>query len=264
MMFGLDIAQPLQAYLALAIVAVMFVLFLTETYAPVVVAMSGAAVMILLGLLPIDEATKTLSNSAPWTIAFMFMLTGALLRTGALRAVSSLAERHAEDHPARTVVLLFLLVVVGSAIMNNTPVVAVMIPIFIQLSRRLGVSPSRFLMPLSYFTVLGGMITLIGTSTNILVDGVVRERGLAPFSIFEIAPLGLAVTAVGALFMALFARHLVPERQSMGVLLGGQRKVKFFTEVAVPEGSGLIGRKVTEIDIFRRDGVRLVDVLRGD
>ena len=263
-MLGLELAEGVQAWVALAIVAGMFGLFLSEKVAPEVVAMSGAALMMVLGLLPLDEATKTLSNSAPWTIAFMFMIMGALLRTGALQAISSIAERHAEDHPARTVVLLYLVVVVGSAFMNNTPVVAVMIPIFIQVAKRLGAPPSRYLMPLSYFTILGGMITLIGTSTNILVDGVVQKQGMKPFSIFEIAPVGLAVTLAGGLFMALFARRLVPDRQSMGVLLGDRRKVKFFTEVAVPEGSGLIGRRVTEIEIFRRDGVRLVDVLRGD
>jgi len=264
MMLGLELAEGVQAWVALGIVGGMFVLFLSEKIAPEVVAMAGAALMIVLGLLPIEDATKTLSNSAPWTIAFMFMLMGALLRTGALQAISSIAERHAEDRPARTVVLLYLVVVIGSAFMNNTPVVAVMIPIFIQVAKRLGASPSRYLMPLSYFTILGGMITLIGTSTNILVDGVVQKQGLEAFSIFEIAPVGLVVTLAGGTFMALFARRLVPDRQSMGVLLSDRRKVKFFTEVAVPESSGLIGRRVTEIEIFRRDGVRLVDVLRGD
>lgn len=263
-MLGLELAGNVQAWLALGIVAVMFVLFLSEKVAPEVVAMTGAAIMIVLGLLPIEDATKTLSNSAPWTIAFMFMITGALMRTGALQAISSIAENHAEQHPARTIVLLYLVVVVGSAFMNNTPVVAVMIPIFMQVAGRLGAPPSRYLMPLSYFTILGGMITLIGTSTNILVDGVVQKQGMEPFSIFEIAPVGIAVTVAGGIFMALFARHLVPDRQSMGVLLGDRRKVKFFTEVAVPEGSGLVGRRVTEVEIFRRDGVRLVDVLRGD
>lgn len=263
-MLGLELAGNVQAWLALGIVAVMFALFLSEKVAPEVVAMTGAAIMIVLGLLPIEDATKTLSNSAPWTIAFMFMIMGALMRTGALQAISSIAERHAEQHPARTIVLLYLVVVVGSAFMNNTPVVAVMIPIFMQVAGRLGTPPSRYLMPLSYFTILGGMITLIGTSTNILVDGVVQKQGMEAFSIFEIAPVGIAVTVAGGIFMALFARHLVPDRQSMGVLLGDRRKVKFFTEVAVPEGSGLVGRRVTEVEIFRRDGVRLVDVLRGD
>ncbi len=263
-MLGLEMLDAVQAWLALGIVAVMFALFLSEKFAPEVVAMSGAALMIVLGILPVDDAVKTLSNSAPWTIAFMFMLMGALLRTGALQAVTSLAERHVEDHPARTLTLLYMVVVVGSAFMNNTPVVAVMIPIFIQVAKRLGTAPSRYLMPLSHFTIMGGMITLIGTSTNILVDGVVQKQGLKPFSIFEIAPVGIAVTVAGGIFIALFARRLIPDRQSMGVLLGDRRKIKFFTEVAVPEGSGLIGRRVTEIEIFRRDGVRLVDVLRGD
>ena len=263
-MLPFEFLDTVQAWLALGIVAVMFALFLSEKFAPEVVAMAGAALMLVLGILPIEEATKTLSNSAPWTIAFMFMIMGALMRTGALQAITNIAERHVEDHPARTIVLLYLVVVVGSAFMNNTPVVAVMIPIFMQVAKKLGTSPSRFLMPLSYFTVLGGMITLIGTSTNILVDGVVQKQGMRPFSIFEIAPVGLAVTLVGAAFMAVFARRLVPERQSMGVLLGDRRKVKFFTEVAVPEESSLIGRRVTEVEIFKRDGVRLVDVLRGD
>ncbi|WP_284164260.1 SLC13 family permease [Frigidibacter sp. SD6-1] len=263
-MLPFEFLDTVQAWLALGIVAVMFALFLSEKFAPEVVAMAGAALMIVLGILPIEEATKTLSNSAPWTIAFMFMIMGALMRTGALQAITNIAERHVEDHPARTIVLLYLVVIVGSAFMNNTPVVAVMIPIFMQVAKKLGTSPSRFLMPLSYFTVMGGMITLIGTSTNILVDGVVQKQGMEAFSIFDVAPVGLAVTLVGAAFMAVFARRLVPERQSMGVLLGDRRKVKFFTEVAVPEESSLIGRRVMDVEIFKRDGVRLVDVLRGD
>ena len=264
LMIALPLSPDAEAVVALLIVAGMFVLFLKETIPTEVVAMAGAALMIVLGFLPLDEATKTLSNSAPWTIAFMFMIMGALMRTGALQAIGSLAESHAEDHPVRTLGLLFLVVILGSAFMNNTPVVAVMIPIFSGVAKRLGTPASRYLMPLSYATVLGGMLTLIGTSTNILVDGVVQKQGLEPFSIFDIAPVGLAVTVVGCAFMALLSRRLVPERQSMGGLLSDRRKVKFFTEVAVPEGSTLVGRPVTEIEIFRRDGVRLVDVLRGD
>ena len=263
-MLGFELAQTMQAWVALAIVGMMFVMFLRESLAPEVVAMGGAALMLLLGLLPIDAATKTLSNSAPWTIVFMFLIMGAMLRTGALETMSRIAESRVDTHPRATVALLFTFVVIASAFMNNTPVVAVMIPVFIQLASRLKVSASRFLMPLSHFTILGGMITLIGTSTNILVDGVVQKQGGAHFPIFEIAPVGIAVAAAGGLFMALFARRLVPERQSMGEFLSDRRKIKFFTEVAVPEDSSLIGRKVLEVELFRRDGVRVIDVLRGD
>jgi di/tricarboxylate transporter len=263
-MLGFEIPEAYQAYVALGIVAGMFALFLSEKLAPEIVAMAGAALMLVLGLLPIKDATETLSNSAPWTIAFMFMVMAALMRTGALQAITSLAEDHAEDHPRRTVILLYLCVVVGSAFMNNTPVVAVMIPIFMQVAKRLNMPPSRFLMPLSHFTILGGMITLIGTSTNILVDGVVQKQGLPHFSIFEIAPVGIAVTLAGGAFMALFSRKLVPDRDSMSSLLGDRSKMKFFTEVAVPDDSPLLGRAVDSIDIFKRGGARVVDVLRGD
>ena len=96
---------------------------------------------------------------------------------------------------------------------------------------RIGVAPSKLLIPLSYMTVLGGMITLIGTSTNILVDGVAAKEGLEHFSLFEIAPLGIAVMLAGGIFLALFGGRLLPDRQSMGVLLNDRRKMKFFTEI---------------------------------
>ncbi len=263
-MLDLPLSDTGRAILALAIVLWMFVMFLRERVPPEVVAMAGAAIMLVLGLVPYKVATEALSNSAPWTIAFMFLIMGALVRTGALEAMTSYAEAHISARPVTTVIFLFVLTMVASGVMNNTPVVAVMIPVFIQVARKLGVSPSRFLMPLSYFTVMGGMLTLIGTSTNILVDGVVRKDGMEPFSIFEILPLGLCVALVGSLFMALFAKYLVPERQSMSFLLGQRPKMKYFTEVAIPENSGLIGASVLGVDVFKREGVRVIDVLRGD
>ena len=113
-------------------------------------------------------------------------------------------------------------------------------------------------------TVLGGMITLIGTSTNILVDGVAVKEGMAHFSLFEIAPLGLAVTVVGGIYMALFANRLLPDRQSMATMLGDRKRMKYFTEVAIPEDSILVGKPVLEVQQFKRNGVRVIDVLRGD
>jgi di/tricarboxylate transporter len=263
-MIGLDLPPASQPLVAVAILAVMFVMFVRETYPVEVTAMGGAALMLVLGLLPIPDAVSVLANPAPWTIALMFLLMGGLVRTGAVEMVIGAAETHAGNRPRATVVVLMSFVACASAFMNNTPLVAVMIPVVMQIAIRMGTAPSKLLIPLSYMTVLGGMITLIGTSTNLLVDGVAAKEGLPHFSLFEIAPLGILVTLVGGIYLALFGNRLLPERDSMGALLGNRKKMKYFTEVAIPEGSVLIGQPVLSIPQFKRSGVRVIDVLRGD
>jgi len=263
-MLGLDLTQPEQATISLGILAIMFVMFVRETFPVEVTAMMGAAVMILLGIVPEKAALGVLSNNAPWTIALMFMVMGGLVRTGSVELLIGMAERHVGNRPKTTIAVLFGFVGVGSAVMNNTPLVAVMIPVVIQIAARIGSAPSKLLIPLSHMTVLGGMISLIGTSTNLLVDGSAHDAGLEHFGLFEIAPLGLAVTVAGAAYLALVGRFLLPDRQSMASLLGDRKRMKYFTEVAIPEDSVLVGKPVLEVQQFKRSGVRVIDVLRGD
>lgn len=263
-MIGLDLSQSNQAIIALLILLAMLVMFARETYPVEVVAVGGAVLMLVLGILPVKDVSGVLSNNAPWTIAAMFMIVGALVRTGALETVSQLAASNAARHPAWTLGVLGLGVTGVSAFVNNTPLVVVMMPIFMQLSRQLKLSPSKLMIPLSYFTIIGGTITLVGTSTNLVVDGVAQKAGLAPFGIFEMTPLGLVVAVAGLIYIGLFARRLLPNRASMTSLLTDRKGMKFFTEVAIPEGSNLIGKNPAEVDLFNRGGARVIDVLRGD
>ncbi len=253
-----------QSAAALGVVAVMFFLFVREVYPPEVTAIGGASVLLATGLLPYDDALLVLANPAPWTIAAMFIVMGALVRTGALAWFTQFAEAKADTSPKMAIAALMAFVVVASAFVNNTPVVVVMIPVFVQMARKLGFSASKILIPLSYGAILGGTLTLIGTSTNLLVDGAARAGGLEPFTIFELTPLAIILVAWGMLYLWLIAPRLLPDRQSMASLLSDKRSMKFFTEVAIPENSSLISQQATAIDLFKRDGVRLVDVIRGD
>lgn len=265
MLAYLDISDTTTALITLGVVLIMFGLFVRETYPTEVVALMGAALMLVLGVLPYADAQAVLSNSAPWTIAAMFIVMGALVRTGALDVLTRLAERYARSNPKGAVVGVLLSVMGASAIMNNTPVVVVMIPVVVQLSKTLGTKASKLLIPLSYAAIMGGSLTLLGTSTNLLVDGVARSGGMDGFGIFEILPVGLVVCAWGMTYLALFGRHLLPERESMAGMLGGDKsKKKFFTEAVIPPESNLIGREVLDVQLFKRPGVRLVDLVRGD
>lgn len=197
-----------RAVLGLVVLAGIFAAFLWERFPPSVVAVAGASTMLALGLLDEKAAYGVFSNSAPLTVGAMFILSGALIRTGVIDKVGNYVVSRAKRHPRLAVTEVFGGGLLLSGFINSTPFVVVMMPVCFRLAEALGVSPKKLLMPLSIIAVLGGCLTLVGTSTNLVVSGIAEQAGLEPFGMFSITPYGLAVAVAGGLGLLVMARFL--------------------------------------------------------
>lgn len=255
----IDLVADYEPYFALAVVFLLFAAFLSERFEPDVTAAGAAALFIVLGFVPTNEVLAAFSNPAPITIAAMFVISGALVRTGLLDAIANQVIAAASNRPIAGTAAFLIAALFASGMMNNTPVVIVLIPVAVGLAQSLGLPATRLLIPLSYVAVLGGTCTLIGTSTNLLVDGVSQASGLEPFSIFEITPVGLVAAATGGVALLLLGPVLLPDRKDLAGQ-GAENEATFLTEVRPREDYPSIGRPIHEIAALNRRGIEIVGI----
>lgn len=256
-----------QIFLAVLVVLVFFT-FVKEWLSAELVALSALLACIVSGILSVNpddsfNALKVFSHPAPITVACMFVLSAALERTGVIEALGNWFEKIAGHSPIRMLVMMMTIVAVLSGFVNNTPVVVVFMPIVLAICRKRDFTASKYLIPLSYAAIVGGTMTVIGTSTNLIATGIAQKEGLGSFSMFSITPLGAIFVATTFIYMLTVGRKLLPSRVTLATLIDNERSREFITHAFVKQGSDLDGTNFTETALAKMKRARVLEVLRG-
>mgnify|MGYP000229530876 CR=1 FL=1 len=253
--------SPTTITLLVALAAV--ILFVTEWLTVDLVAMLIILALVVTGVISAEEGLEGFSNGATLTVAFMFVLSAALLKTGALQLLAGRMAEGFRTAPKRATLKLMLLVAAVSAFINNTPVVAVFIPIVGRIATTARINPAKLLIPLSFASILGGMCTLIGTSTNILVSGIAEENGLPGFSVFTLAPIGLVLLVLGVLYLTYVGDKLLPDHEAEESLADQFALHDYLAEIVIPEDSQLATQRIMDSAFVRELDMDIIEVRRG-
>jgi di/tricarboxylate transporter len=251
----------LDAWITLAVVAVTLVLLAGERVAPALAVLAADVALMALGVLPAGEALAGFSNPAPFAVAALYVVARGVEKTGALQPI---LHGGLSDASSTRGALARLLVPVAaaSAFLNNTPIVAMVAPQVAAWAKRTGRAASRYLMPLSFAAILGGVLTAIGTSTTLVVSGLMQSHGMEPVGMFEITRLGLPVAVLGLAFLVLAAPRLLPVRSEAFEELREHAR-EFVVDMEVVAGGPLDGTEVGRGGLRSLEGVFLAEVRRA-
>ncbi len=250
--------------ITLLVFAGAILLFITGWLAPEVTGLLAAALLVTFKVLKPDEAVQGFGSPALITLMGLFAVSAGLFRSGGLDRLRALIGSDAVRSPKRMIALMVGVVAPLSAFVPNTPIVATLLPVLEGWCHRRGISPSKVLLPLSFATVLGGTISLLGTSTNLLASDVSRQLGYGSLELFSFTAIGIPIWLIGSTYVLFFSERMLPDRGLEGDdLLGTMAREGYFTEVLIPEESELIGQSLHNSRLQRRFDVDVLELHRG-
>jgi di/tricarboxylate transporter len=252
-----------EAWFTLGVVALGVMVLIREVFAPDLIFLGLLAILLVMGILSPEEALVGFSNPGMISVGALFVVAGALQNTGALGFVATRIFGRIENTPRRALLKMMLPIAAISAFLNNTPIVAMFMPVVIDWTRRNRVSPSRYLIPLSYATILGGVCTLIGTSTNLVANGLMIGYGMPSMSFFELGAVGVPCALVGLAFITLFSRRLLPNRKDLIESLEESRR-EYLVEMEVAPDCPLAGKQIEEAGLRHLPGLFLIRIERAE
>jgi len=253
-----------QIIATLSVILLAIVLFVTEKLSVDLIGLVIICALVITGVISPVEGIQGFSNTATITVAFMFVMSAALLKTGALQFVAYTLSDVFKKNFRLGLVLMMLLIAIISAFINNTPVVAVFIPVVIQIAKSTGKSPSQLLIPLSFASIFGGTCTYIGTSTNVLVSGIAQDFGYEGFSMFQLLPFGLILVLVGTLYMMLIGSRLLPKKRINEEDLEekfGMRE--YLTEIELQDNTDSIGKTIMQSPLVKDLKIDILEINRS-
>jgi len=251
--------------IVIGLLAMGFILFVTEIFSIDVTAMILLSILFLFGYLTPEQAISGFSNPAVLTIAFLFILSHALQKTGILEYLVIRINKIADRSRLLGRAVYLFTIGLASAVVNNTAIVAIFMPVTIRLAHKYKMSPSKMLIPLSYAAILGGTLTLVGTSTNLLVNSIyAADPTVEPMGMFEFTRYGVILMFIGLLYILFIAPKLLPSRTVTSSLTKSYHLGGYLTEMKIPEDSPLVGTTCFDRGINKHYDVMVLDILRDD
>ena len=249
--------------ITLLVFATSLVLFISGWLAPELTGLLAVALLVSFGVLDPQQAVKGFGSPALITLMGLFALSSGLFRSGGVDRLRAILGSESVRTPRRMILLLVAVVSPLSGFIPNTPIVATLLPVLENWCHRRGVSPSKVMLPMSFAVVIGGTITLLGTSTNLLASDVSRQLGYGSIDLFDFTPIGLPIWLLGALYMVLVGDRLLPDRGQDDDLMASMAKQGYFTDVLIPPGSELVGQSLHNSRLQRRFDVDVLELHRG-